>query len=769
MNDHRISHPLITRKRLALRAVIYIRQSSPAQVRENWGSTEVQREQVELARAYGWPAEAIEVIEEDLGKSGRSTRGRSGWDRMLHLIVGGCVGAVFAYDVKRISREVRDFSELLVLCRYHGVALVLDSRPVDPNNPGDAALAQMQATFAELDNRTRAETLKRAKHAKARQGAIVAQLPVGWTQISADEYDFDPVARPAIEQIYALFRQLHSVRQTVRALNESGVSVPTRYRGGRLEFKEATMDRIRRFLTLPAYAGTVVFGQTEHLPEFGLCPSGLPRRKPVPIDRQTRHPGRIPAYITEEEQEQFRAILRENSFRQRTRAGRGAALCQGLIKCGRCGALMTVAYPERNHGSFRYQCTEASVKHGAKPCCSLQGEELDAAVERIFVGILRAPPRDYLRQALAEVRETERARQGHAEAERKRLEFQEQQARDRYENVDSRNRLLAADLEKRLEEAMRARREFEERLASRVPRSEARMTESEIEGLCEMAEDAARVLRHPTVTNQERKALLRCVVAGIVVNRTPYAVEGTIMWKSGEGAPFKFWRQAGVDQLIKRLHDEGLTAREIRDRLANGDLETGQHWVRTTAAIYQALRRLGVRPHSAHQKADAERQEIRRLYSQGKTVRQIVGQLNAAGSNTPTGKAWTVSRVYPALGYLGRIDRYEDLHRNLLADAKRRGLTAQKTAEELNENKVPRTSDRPWTADAVRQRRRFLKAKAKKAAELERAALATAGFDVACSLGQRSEKNEPDHSQPNERVSRETDPKEDEAYNRHDG
>jgi hypothetical protein len=169
------------------------------------------------------------------------------------------------------------------------------------------------------------------------------------------------------------------------------------------------------------------------------------------------------------------------------------------------------------------------------------------------------------------------------------------------------------------------------------------------------------------------------------------------------------------------------------------------------------------------QKAAAERQEIRRLYSQGKTVRQIVGQLNAAGSKTPTGKSWTVNRVYAALGYLGRIDRYEDLHRDLLADAKRRGLTAQKTAEELNENKVPRTSDRPWTADAVRQRRRFLKAKANKAAELERAALATAGFDVAGSLGQRSGRNEPDHSQPNEHVSRETGPKEDEAYNRHDG
>ena len=78
-----LTHPLITVEHLNRKAIVYIRQSSLDQVEKNTGSQAFQRNQVELARAYGWSEELIEVIDEDLGKSGSSVDRRTGWQRML--------------------------------------------------------------------------------------------------------------------------------------------------------------------------------------------------------------------------------------------------------------------------------------------------------------------------------------------------------------------------------------------------------------------------------------------------------------------------------------------------------------------------------------------------------------------------------------------------------------------------------------------------------------------------------------------------------------
>src|SRR5215207_9614906 len=92
-------HPLITPEHLRRKAVIYIRQSSIEQVEKNTGSQSFQRDQEELARQYGWPDHLIEVIDDDLGKSGSSTQRRLGWQRMLNDVAANAVGAIFAANI----------------------------------------------------------------------------------------------------------------------------------------------------------------------------------------------------------------------------------------------------------------------------------------------------------------------------------------------------------------------------------------------------------------------------------------------------------------------------------------------------------------------------------------------------------------------------------------------------------------------------------------------------------------------------------------------
>lgn len=57
------------RQRLAL---IYLRQSSPMQVRNNTESTRRQYALASRAQELGWPEERVEVIDQDLGLSGES-------------------------------------------------------------------------------------------------------------------------------------------------------------------------------------------------------------------------------------------------------------------------------------------------------------------------------------------------------------------------------------------------------------------------------------------------------------------------------------------------------------------------------------------------------------------------------------------------------------------------------------------------------------------------------------------------------------------------
>src|SRR5437764_1237109 len=102
-------HPLITSDHLRRGAVVYIRQSTEEQVRENTGSTDFQRSLAAVAQSYGWSDSQIQIIDEDLGRSGSSSEGRTGWQRLQTLIAAEQVGCVFVATISRLSRQVLDF------------------------------------------------------------------------------------------------------------------------------------------------------------------------------------------------------------------------------------------------------------------------------------------------------------------------------------------------------------------------------------------------------------------------------------------------------------------------------------------------------------------------------------------------------------------------------------------------------------------------------------------------------------------------------------
>src|SRR5262249_56014680 len=85
-------------------AVVYIRQSSPQQTINNQESLKLQYNLVGRAGALGWGADRLRVIDDDLGRSGRTTEGRSGFQELVTLVTRQQVGALFPYTLTPLPR-----------------------------------------------------------------------------------------------------------------------------------------------------------------------------------------------------------------------------------------------------------------------------------------------------------------------------------------------------------------------------------------------------------------------------------------------------------------------------------------------------------------------------------------------------------------------------------------------------------------------------------------------------------------------------------------
>src|SRR5262249_37763481 len=158
--------------------------------------------------------------------------------------------------------------------------------------------------------------MSNARIAKARQGAVVSSLPVGWIKGPDGKYDYDPEVKDVIRTIIDTFWQQRSIRQTVKALLGAGIKVPSR-RGKQLFFLPPTLKTVRRILINPAYAGTYVFGKTESQRGGPILATGQSRRVKVPEHQWVKTPNHHPAYMTPEQHEEIKRILSNNHFVRR--------------------------------------------------------------------------------------------------------------------------------------------------------------------------------------------------------------------------------------------------------------------------------------------------------------------------------------------------------------------------------------------------------------------------------------------------------------------
>ncbi|MCP4285252.1 MAG: recombinase family protein [Gammaproteobacteria bacterium] len=116
----------LTPDHLARKAVVYLRQSSMAQVKNNQESQRLQYALADTAKAYGF--EQVEIVDGDLGRGvAIAAPTREGFKGLLSSVALGEVGLVLSGEVSRLSRTDKDWCQLIELCQLFNT-LIADAQ-----------------------------------------------------------------------------------------------------------------------------------------------------------------------------------------------------------------------------------------------------------------------------------------------------------------------------------------------------------------------------------------------------------------------------------------------------------------------------------------------------------------------------------------------------------------------------------------------------------------------------------------------------------------
>src|SRR5437588_2934680 len=206
-------NPKISADHLKRRAIVYIRQSSPGQVIHNQESQRRQYGLADHARQLGF--QQVEIIDEDLGRSGSGQVERPGFQHLVAEVCTGQVGAVLCIEASRLARNGRDWHHLIELCGLVR-AIVIDPDGVyDPGILNDRLLLGLKGTMSEFElNLLRQRSLEAIRQ-KARRGDLQFRLPVGfrWTRQGKVELDPDRRVQNAVQLVFTKMAELESARQ----------------------------------------------------------------------------------------------------------------------------------------------------------------------------------------------------------------------------------------------------------------------------------------------------------------------------------------------------------------------------------------------------------------------------------------------------------------------------------------------------------------------------------------------------------------------------
>jgi DNA invertase Pin-like site-specific DNA recombinase len=531
----------ITPLHLERTAYIYVRQSTQGQVH---GNLESQRRQYGLeqkAREMGWK-ETV-VVDQDLGRSASGSARRAGFEQMLAEVCKGTVGAVFAVEASRLARNGREWHTLLELCGFMQTLIVDHDGVYDPRHPNDRLLLGMKGTISEMELTLIWQRSHEALQQKARRGELLTSVAIGYVKTTDDRVEKDPDRRvqDAISLVFPKFRQLGSVRQLLLWYRHEKLTLPAiEYPRGvrQIVWKLPVYNTLHAILTNPIYAGAYAFGRT-----FTLRRLEAGKKRVLHGSRRSQQEWPVllkdhhEAYVAWEEFQLHQRLIAENANMKgtmtRSSVGRGPALLAGLLRCGHCGRKLHVCYSGTAGTVARYGCRGASVNHGEANCISLGALRVDRVIEEAVLEVLSPLGVEASLEAVRDARGKAMELRHQKELALRQARYEADRARRQYELVDPENRLVAAELEHRWEDRLRAATQIEREIAE-LPACEGELREDDIRRLKALGSDIAAVWWDPQADRTLKKRIVRAAIREIILSIKDGVVNAVIHWEGGD-------------------------------------------------------------------------------------------------------------------------------------------------------------------------------------------------------------------------------------------
>ncbi len=364
-------------------AIVYVRQSTLRQVEQHQESTRLQYALVERALHLGWARERVEVIDDDLGRSGASAANRPGFQRLVAEVGLDHVGLVLGIEMSRLARSCRDWHQLLEICALFDTLIADVDGVYDAGLFNDRLLLGLKGTMSEAELHILKARMLEGRRAKAQRGELFFNLPRGYVRGRAGEIvlDSDEQVQATVQLVFDTFERRRTINGVLSYLVARNIQLPFRARSGapkgELEWHPANRYTLSEMLQSPLYAGAYAYGRRS-----GKSP-GRPSAGRLVTEKAVLLRGRLPAYISWENYERNLQQVAANRSSHCGVPRGGPALLEGLIVCGRCGQRMAAQYP--NSGRFqRYACSRLAVNYGAPSCQSLGGRALDALMGELM-------------------------------------------------------------------------------------------------------------------------------------------------------------------------------------------------------------------------------------------------------------------------------------------------------------------------------------------------------------------------------------------------
>jgi DNA invertase Pin-like site-specific DNA recombinase/cell division protein FtsB len=537
----------ITADHLARRACIYIRQSTPDQVYNNLESQRLQYALVNRAKQLGWTE--VEVVDDDQGHTGTGSY-RAGFERLLADLCDGKVGAVFSTEISRLSRNGRDLHTLMEFCGVVG-ALLIDTEGIyDPRQINDRLLIGMKGQISEMEVANFRQRSQAALEQKAKRGELIRRPAVGYVRRLDDKLEKDPDqrVRSAIELVFNKFAEFRSARRVCMWLREREIEIPTTTIAGQrtVVWKKPGYHSLLSMLKNPIYAGAYAFGRSRTAVRIEQGRKRIVRQWHLKQDQwavliRDHHDGYISWDVYQNNQETLANNDNAKGDIVRGSVRRGSALLTGILRCGHCGTKMCAQYPGPN--VVRYQCAGQLRAPEASRCVVFGGLRADRLVAEQLLEVLKPLGVQAALQATENPQVGEDARIRHKELALQQASYEAVRAQQQYNAVDPLNRLVAAELERRWNEALNVRANIEEELAALRREQREPISEATREDLLMLGRDVGRLWDHPDSPAEFKKHILRTLLKDIIATSAGDTIRLVLHWQGGCHTELTFEKQ----------------------------------------------------------------------------------------------------------------------------------------------------------------------------------------------------------------------------------